>query len=185
MGHPAKVAEFTAQDYLAWESARPDKNELLGGAVFAMVGASRRHVTVALNLATLLSVHLRGSACRAYMSDMKLRIEGANAFFYPDVLVTCDPKDHQAENYVSSPILVAEVLSPSSEAYDRGAKFTAYRKVPTLQEYLLIDPETQRVEIYRAATDGQWVLSEIDPNGTLRLKSVDLEIKVPEIFENV
>jgi len=116
---------------------------------------------------------------------MKLRIEAADAFFYPDVLVTCDPKDHQAESYMLSQVLIVEVLSPYTEAYDRGEKFAAYRKVPSLREYLLIDPESRRVEIYRAGSEGQWVLNEIDPNGTLNLQSVNLEVPVQQIFENV
>jgi Uma2 family endonuclease len=185
MGHPAKIAEFSTQDYLVWENARPDKNEFLGGEVFAMVGATRKHVTVALNIATLLSVHLRGSSCRAYVSDMKLRIEAADAFFYPDVLVTCDAKDHQAEIYMISAVLIVEILSPSTEAYDRGEKFAAYRKVPTLREYLLIDPESRRVEIYRVGTEGQWVLTEVTRDGTLSLTSVDLQVPVKQLFENV
>lgn len=185
MGHPAKVAEFIAEHYLAWENARSDKNEFLRGEVFAMVGATRKHVTVAVNMATILSTHLRGSGCRAYVSDMKLRIEAADAFFYPDVLVTCDAKDHEAETYMVSAVLIVEVLSPSTEAYDRGDKFAAYRKLPTLREYLLIDPESRRVEIYRAGTEGRWVLTDLDPAGTLRLESVNVEISVEQIFENV
>ena len=185
MGHPAKVAEFTASDYLAWESARPDKNEFLRGEVFAMVGATRKHVTVALNIATILSTHLRGSACRTYVSDMKLRIEAADAFFYPDVLVTCDAKDHEADTFMRSAVLIVEVLSPSTEAYDRGEKFAAYRKVPTLREYLLIDPESRRVEVYRSSTQGQWVLTEVELSGTLSLASVDIEVPVQQLFENV
>jgi Uma2 family endonuclease len=185
MGHPAKVAEFNAQDYLAWESARADKNEFLRGEVFAMVGATRKHVTVAGNVFRLLSNALQGSSCRAYISDMKLRIEAADAFFYPDVLVTCNAKDHEADAYMVSAVLIVEVLSLSTEAYDRGEKFAAYRKVPTLREYLLIDPESRRVEIYRASTEGQWVLTEVDLNGTLPLTSVDIEVPVQQLFENV
>ena len=185
MGHPAKVAEFTAPDYLAWENARTDKNEFLRGEVFAMVGATRRHVTVAGNVFRLLSNALEGSSSRAYISDMKLRIEAADAFFYPDVLVTCDAKDHQSETYMVSAVLIVEVLSPSTEAYDRGEKFAAYRKVPTLREYLLIDPVSRRIEIYRAGTEGQWVLTEVNSNGTLSLSSVDIEVPVQQLFENV
>jgi Uma2 family endonuclease len=185
MGHPAKIAELSAQDYLAWESARPDKNEFLRGEVFAMVGATRKHVTVAGNVFRFLSNMLQGSAYRAYISDMKLRIEAADAFFYPDVLVTCSAKDHEADAFIVSPVLIVEVLSTSTEAYDRGEKFPAYRKVPTLREYLLIDPKSRRVEIYRAGTEGQWVLTEVDPAGTLSLTSVDLTVPVAQLFENV
>lgn len=185
MGHPAKIAEFSAQDYLVWENARPDKNEFLRGKVFAMVGATRKHVTVAGNVFRLLSNALQSSACRAYISDMKLRIEAADAFFYPDVLVTCDAKDHEADAFMVSAVLIVEVLSPSTEAYDRGEKFAAYRKVPTLREYLLIDPESRRVEIYRVGTEGQWVLTEVAGDGTLSLTSVDLDVPVQQLFENV
>src|SRR5690349_22727254 len=185
MGHPTKMAEFTASDYLAWENARLDKNEFLRDEVYPKVGATRKHVTAAGNLSSLLSTHLQNSRCTVYISDMKLRIETADAIFYPDVLVTCDPKDHQPDSYMLSPVLIVEVLSPSTEAYDRGEEFAAYRKVPTLREYLLIDPESRRVEIYRAGSEGQWVLNEIDPNGTLNLQSVNLEVPVQQFFENV
>jgi Uma2 family endonuclease len=116
---------------------------------------------------------------------MKLRIEAADAFFYPDVLVTCNARDHEADVFMVSAVLIVEVLSPSTEADDRGEKFAAYQKAPTLREYLLIDPESRRVEIYRVGKEGQWVLTEVTGDGTLRLTSVDLEVPVQQLFENV
>ena len=185
MEHSTKVAEYSADEYLAWESTRTDKNEFLRGEVLPKSGATRKHVTAVADVAIILSNHLRGSACRVYISDMKLRIEAADAFFYPDVLVTCDAQDHEADTFMLSAVLIVEVLSPSTEAYDRGEKFAAYRKVPTLREYLLIDPESRRVEVYRASTQGQWVLTEVELSGTLSLASVDIEVPVQQLFENV
>ncbi len=94
-----------------------------------MVGANRQHNAITLNIATVLTAFLDGSQCRAYVSNMKLRVEAANAFFYPDVMVTCDEADHKADLYLSSPVLIIEVLTDSTQGYDRGGKFAAYRKM--------------------------------------------------------
>jgi Uma2 family endonuclease len=185
MSRPAKVAEVSADEYLRWESDQAEKHEYFRGEVFAMVGASRRHVTVALNLSGLLLQHLRGTTCRAYMSDMKLRIEAANAYFYPDVIVTCDSSDHAAESYLTAPVLIAEVLSRSTEAYDRGEKFAAYRLIQSLREYVLVDSDTRSIEIYRLDAARRWVLFEPNPEGEFRLESVDLLVSSRQVFENV
>ncbi|TXL21852.1 hypothetical protein BMR03_11595, partial [Methylococcaceae bacterium HT2] len=116
---------MSADEYLAWEELQEEKHEYVHGEIFAMGGARREHVLVSLNIASALKQHLRGTPCRAYMSDMKLRVASMDTFFYPDVIVSCNQKDHQAEQYLSFPTLIVEVLSDSTEAYDRGAKFTA------------------------------------------------------------
>ncbi len=185
MTHPAKIAECPAEEYLRWENAQSEKHEYFQGEVFAMVGATRRHVTVAMNLAALFLQHLRGSECRAYMSDLKLRIEAANAYFYPDLVVTCDKNDHAAESYLSAPVLIVEVLSPSTEAYDRGEKFAAYRLIRSLKEYVLVDPETRRIEIYRLDENRRWYLLEPDAAGDFQLESIALQVSSNRVFENV
>ncbi len=185
MTHPAKIADCSAEDYLRWEMEQKEKHEYFQGEVVAMVGATRQHVTIAGNLFTLISMQLRGTGCRAYMSDMKLRVDAANAFFYPDLLVTCDAADHISENHLSAPVLVVEVLSPSTEAYDRGEKFAAYRLIQSLKEYALIDPDTRRIEIYRLAADRRWYLLEPDVAGDFELESIDLRVSSSRIFENV
>ena len=185
MARPEKIAEFPAQEYLNWENLQKEKHEYFRGEVFAMVGATRKHVTLAGNSFTSLANHLRGTPCRPYMSAMKLHIESANAFFYPDVLVSCDSADHAAETYLTAPILVIEVLSASTEAYDRGEKFAAYRQIPSLKEYVLADPENRTVEIYRRDDSGRWYLSEPDDRQFFRMESVDLRVRLGELFENV
>ncbi len=135
------AAFFDAQAYLAWEAEQSTKHEYHDGEVFVIAGASEAHVTVALNVAMALRNHLRGSPCSVFVSDMKLRVEEDNAFFYPDVFVTYADSDRGQSHSKSAPVLVVELLSPATSAYDRGAKFATYRKLPTLRGYALIDPK--------------------------------------------
>jgi len=146
MGEAQPVQSMTAAEYLEWEPAQMEKYQFIHGEVFAMGWASRRHVTISGNLFAELDRSLEGSPCRVYMADMKLEIQEEAIYFYPDVLVTCDPGDHRADQYMRSPILVAEVLSESTAAFDRGDKATYYRGLPSLREFVLIDPERKRIE---------------------------------------
>jgi Uma2 family endonuclease len=185
MSRPAKLAHFSPEEYLAWEIQHEQKHEYVRGEVFAMVGATRKHVTVGMNLSAHCLSHLRGGPCRVYMSDMKLRIEAADAFFYPDLMVTCAPQDHVAETHLDAPILIMEILSPSTEAFDRGEKFAAYRLIPSLREYVLVDPDTQRIEIYRRDDTNRWYLIEPDESGEFELSSIRLQVSSALVFENV
>lgn len=179
------TTRLAVAEYLGWETKQADKHEFVDGEVYAMVGVTRRHATVAGNVFRLLGARIDGGPCRAYMSDMKLRVEAANAFFYPDVFVTCDPRDHRADDYMSSAVLVVEVLSPSTAAYDRGDKFAAYRSLTGLREYLLIDPDRKRMECYRRGENDLWVLHEPDAEQSLSLQSVDLRLTLDDVFRLV
>lgn len=185
MGHPALAAPFGAADYLRWEAEQPDKHEYVAGEVFAMGGASRRHVTVSLNLAASLVEALAGRPCRVYMADMKVEVARDTVYFYPDVMVTYDPADHRAEQTMAAPSLVAEVLSPSTAAYDRGEKFARYRGLASLREYVLIDPDKKSVELYRRGDDGLWVLRDITADTPLELASVGVTVAWERLFRNV
>lgn len=176
---------FDAEAYLAWEAAQPLKHEFVAGEVFAMAGASDAHVTVAGNVYSALRAHLRGTPCRTYIAVMKLRVEAADAFFYPDVFVTCSAADAERQQFKAEPVLVVEVLSPSTAAYDRGAKFAAYRGVASLQEYVLIDPEHAGVEVFRRDAAGHWVLYPYGPDEVAAFTSVSLQLPVAAVFEDV
>jgi Uma2 family endonuclease len=128
-----------------------------------MVGARREHVVVTLNLAAALKQRLRASPCQTYISDLKLRVAAADAFFYPDVMVSCDGRDHAASQFIENPVLIAEVLSESTEAFDRGEKLAAYRTLASLQEYVLVDIPPRRVEIFRRAPENEWLFHEYLP----------------------
>ena len=181
----AKIEKMTGDDFLVWDEQQPDKNEFIGGEVFAMVGVTRQHATVAGNLFVFLSQQLRGSPCRVYMAEMRLRLEVADSFFYPDVFVTCSESDHQTDRYMSQPRLIVEVLSESTEAYDRGAKFEKCRLFSTLAEYVLINPAKRKVESFRRDATGHWVLYEFGEDDVVDIASLELTLSASVLYENV
>ena len=186
MSLPAPQPFFDAQAYRAWEAEQSTQHEYHDGEVFAMAGASDAHVTVAGNVYMALRNHLRGSPCSVFISDMKLRVEEDNAFFYPDVFVTCAESDRGQSHSKSAPVLVVEVLSPATSAYDRGAKFAAYRKLPTLREYALIDPERLSLDLFRREGDSKrWVLHPIEAGGHVEWASVGLQVPLEALYEDV
>jgi Uma2 family endonuclease len=152
-----------------------------------MAGAGEAHVTLTGNVFVALRLHLRGTPCRCYFVDMKLRVEAADAFFYPDLMVTCSASDAADPLVKREPVLLVEVLSPSTAAYDRGAKFAAYRQLPTLREYLLIDPETRRCDVFRKGEDaaGLWVLHPFEAGQGVQLASVGLDLAAADLWEQV
>ena len=181
---PQPKERLDRRDYFAWEAEQPTKNEYVAGEVFAMVGARQEHVLVSLALAAHFREHLRGTRCRAYPTDMKLEIEAADAVFYPDVMVSCDEADRSRALAIQAPCLIVEVLSDSTAAYDRGAKFAAYRRLPSLQEYLLVDIDRRRLELFRRESVG-WVLHEPAGEGdtaVLPLTSIGLELTAADTF---
>lgn len=185
MALPAPAPRFTAEDYLDWEGAQAEKYEFVAGEVFAMGGASRMHVTVALNIAGALADKLEGSPCRTFMSDMKLQVQAVAAFFYPDVMVTCNEVDRRADQFIAAPILIVEVLSDASAGYDRGDKFAAYRRLPSLQQYILVDPEQRRLESYTRTDERQWLLQDIAPESPLLIPSLETSLTWARVFRNL
>ncbi|OGB30696.1 MAG: hypothetical protein A3F78_00165 [Burkholderiales bacterium RIFCSPLOWO2_12_FULL_61_40] len=185
MGHAAQKSVVAAADYLAWEPAQLDRHEFLDGEVFTMAGAEDRHVTVAGNVSMVLRQHLSGSPCRTYMSAMRLHVAAANSYFYPDVLVTCSALDLVSPLVKAEPKLIVEVLSPSTAAYDRGVKFSHYRSLASLEEYVLIDLDTRSTDGYRKGADGLWVLHPFARGESVSLASVGLELSAVQLFAEV
>ena len=184
MGLPQPNLHLDLETYLEWEKTQAEKYEYLNGEVYAMVGARDAHVTTAGNIFALLREHLRGGPCRVYISDMKLRVEAANAF-YPDVFVAFDPRDRAEDTYKRFPILIIEVLSDSTAGYDRGRKFAVYRQVESLQEYAIIDPDTFTVDCFRRDESGHWVLYAFAGEDTVEFRSVDFKTPLSSVFEDV
>lgn len=185
MGDAQPVIRLDFDAYLKWEAAQPGKHEYFAGDVFAMVGARRSHVTVTGNLFAVFRAHLRGGSCRVYASDMKLRIAAANASFYPDVIITCDPRDHAADLYLEHPTLIVEVLSEATSAFDRGEKFAAYRRLDGLREFAIVDVEARRVECFRRDSSGHWVLYEFEGSAACEFASIGLSLPLADVFEGV
>ncbi|MBU7586486.1 MAG: Uma2 family endonuclease [Nostoc sp. TH1S01] len=177
---------ISSEEYLQMEEKSSIKHEYIDGYIYAMAGASDPHVTIAGNLFALVRNHVRGSGCRVYIADMKARIESLNRYYYPDVMVTCDSRDQATPVYKRFPCLIVEVLSDSTEAFDRGDKFADYQTIESLKEYVLINTKRQRVECFRLNDDGFWVLqtytSEEKP---FRLNSINFEATITELYEDV
>ncbi len=176
--------KLTLTDYLVWENDQPDRHEFYCGDIFAMVCARRVDGLIGLNLGSALKSHLKGSACRAFVEGMKLQVAD-DALFYPDVFVTCDAQDLHTEMVFRQPKLIVEVLSPTTQAFDRGLKFAAYRQIDALQEYVLVDPDTRRVEVFRRNERGLFELHDQTGAEALYLASIDLHLSMAEVFDGV
>ncbi|MDB9495499.1 Uma2 family endonuclease [Spirulina major CS-329] len=177
--------QLSAADYLAHEQDSPIKHEYRAGEIYAMAGASEAHVTIAGNIFALLRSHVRGSGCRVYMADMKTRIDAKNCYYYPDVVVTCDERDRALKQFKQYPCLIIEVLSPGTEAFDRGDKFFDYQHLATLQEYVVISQTHPRVNVFRRDRSGLWTLQFYEPDTPIHLHSIDFTINFNQLYEDV
>lgn len=185
MALPAAKTPMTLEAFLAWEALQPAKHEYWQGEIFAMTGARQVHVLVSLNVASALKAHLRGSPCRTYIADMQLAVLETDTVFYPDVFVSCHPDDLKAERVLHHPKIIVEVLSDTTAAFDRGEKFAAYRCIPDLQEYVLIDPVLRRIEIFRRTEHDEWLLATRDAERGLVLQSLDFFAPPADLFESL
>ena len=169
---------------MAWKDLQPERHEFSGDKVFAMGGRRRIHECVVGNLVYRLRNHLAGSACQVFVTGMKLQLAD-NTVLYPDVMVTCDRADLHADLPMRAPTLVIEVLSPSTQAYDRSQKFALYRRLASLKEYILIDPEALRVEGFRREPDDRWVRVDMSQDAMMDCASVACAVPLAQVFEGV
>lgn len=182
----AEQLTLSVEEYLQGESSSTVKHEYFDGEVWPMVGASDAHVSIVMNLGFMLKQALKGTPCRAYISDMKVNVAKANAFFYPDVLVSCERREQDNRLYKQHPVFIAEVLSPSTEAFDRGAKFAAYRQLDSLQHYWLIDSQTQSIDCFERTADQGWLLHGFNQaSDRLPLRALDINLDLGAIYEDV
>lgn len=185
MSQTAERPHFSREEYLVWEANQQDKHEYLAGEVFCMVGVRQNHALVAGNIFSELHQQLKGKPCRPFMSDMKLQIDAADAFYYPDVMVSCDERDRQADLYLEHPALIVEVLSESTASYDMGMKFEYYRLIPELKEYALVDPERLKIWLYRKNLSEEWVLHDFPNNEDVVFESIACRLNQKDVFEGV
>jgi Uma2 family endonuclease len=179
MGAP--LHKLSLLQFMAWEAEQEGRHEFHRGEVFAMVGGRRGHSRIIANLVRHLGNHLDGTPCQVFSEGMKVQI-GNDTILYPDVFVTCDQRFRFDEQVITEPVLVIEVLSPTTQGYDRSAKFAFYRRIRTLREYALIDPDTKRVEVFRPADDGHWKLFDMSDAPALELSSVDGRFALHDVF---
>jgi len=182
-------AHFSPEDYLAFERQSELKSEYVGGEIVAMTGASRRHNLIAGNLFANLHSQLKGSkGCEVYANDMRVRVPAADLYTYPDVVVTCgEPRFEDGElDTLLNPVLIAEVLSKSTESYDRGNKFASYRTLPSFAEYLILAQDRVHVEHSVRQPDGGWLLTETsDLQSSLVLPSIGCTLPLADVYDRV
>lgn len=177
----------TAEEYLALERAAPCKSEFHDGQIFAMTGASREHNLISVNLAGELRRQLKGRPCEAYVNDLRVKVSASGDYCYPDVIVVCGSPQFEDDQFdtLLNPTVLIEVLSPSTEAYDRGDKFLAYRRLDSLREYLLVSQDKAHIDHY--VREGEhWVL--YDAHGleaSLHLESIDCVLELREVYDRV
>lgn len=175
---------ISVADYLNGELKSEIRHEYIGGLVYAMAGASRRHNVICGNLFAGLRAHLRGTPCQVFMVDLKarLRIAGEDIFYYPDLMVTCDPRSNDPY-FESFPKVLIEVLSPETERIDRREKFSTYTQVETLEEYILVAQENMEVTVFRRANN--WLPDVANQREQqLRVSSLDFSMPLSAIYEN-
>jgi Uma2 family endonuclease len=188
MSRQTKKSYVTPEEYLTFERAAEYKGEYFDGEILAMTGASRKHNLIAGNIYSELRRKFRGRPCEAYISDMRVRIQGANLYTYPDVVAACgEPEFEDAEvDTLLNPVLIVEVLSKSTASYDREEKFGYYRTIPSLTEYLLVSQDECHAVQYVRQSDGRWMLTDYRlMEDVLQLDSVDCRLPLVDIYDKV
>ncbi|MBA3767810.1 MAG: Uma2 family endonuclease [Acidobacteria bacterium] len=182
------ITYLTPEEYLAIERKAEYKSEYVNGEMVAMTGASRKHNLIVVNIAGEIRQQLRGRPCELYANDMRVRVPATRLYTYPDVSVVCDEPQFE-DDYVDTllnPALIIEVLSESTEAYDRGKKFGSYRTIESLAEYLLVAQDEYRIEQYVKQPDGRWLLSDYrSPEDLVELVSIQCQLALKEVFDKV
>ena len=176
------------EDYLARERSAGFKSEYFDGETFAMTGASESHNLIVINIIAEIRQQLKKRPCKLYANDMRVRVDSTGLYTYPDLAVVCGKAlfDDTHLDTLLNPTLIVEVLSDSTEAYDRGRKFEHYRKLGSLVEYVLIAQSRPHVDSYRRQPDQQWLLTECDGlDGQLRLQAIDCELALAEVYDKM
>jgi Uma2 family endonuclease len=176
---------FTPEEYFAWEEGQLERHELIDGRVYAMTGGTRNHSDIAGNFLSIIKPHLRGSGCKTYNPDCRVNILDTSNYIYPDLSVTCDDRDRENALYITYPCLIVEVLSSSTEAYDRGKKFDKYRRNPNLVDYVLASSEEMAIDIYHKNDAGEWVILSYREGDRVELKSIDLSLPIEQFYEEI
>lgn len=182
---PETPPQLTPEAYFAWEEQQVEKYEYIDGHVYAMSGGSVNHGRIAIKLTTLLDTHLANSDCFTGNSDIKVNIAETNNYTYPDASVTCDDRDKTTTQYITYPCLIIEVLSASTESYDRGGKFRLYRQNPILQDYLLVSSTRIEIDLYHKKDTGEWIIINYQAGDIIEIKSINLSFPIEQIYRGL
>ena len=183
-----KKHRYTRAEYLELERAAEFKSEYINGEIFLMSGASRRHNVVTVNILRLLATHLLDRPCETYSGDMRVQVTDAGLYTYPDVVVVCGKPlfEDRYLDTLQNPTLIVEVLSPSTEAYDRGRKFEFYRKLPSLREYLVVSQDAPHVDRFVVDDLGRWTLTDASGlDAALDVTSIDFSLRLADVYHRI
>ena len=186
MGYPAPSTRMSYVEYLAAEASSDVRHEFLKGEVWEMSGGTPEHAALAMAVGGELRAALRGKPCRIYSSDLRIRILETGLSTYPDVAVVCGQlaTDVEDEHAALNPVVLVEILSPTTEGYDRGAKAAHYRRIPSLREYVLVSQSEPRIEVHRRTESGRWELFDARPGETIELASLGVRLDVSAVYAN-
>lgn len=177
--------QLTPEEYFAWEEKQLEKHEYIDGEVYAMSGGSKNHSLISVRFITLFANHLEDIGCETGNSDLRVNIAETNNYTYPDVSVSCDDRDKTTTQYITYPCLIVEVLSDSTEAYDRGSKFRTYRNNPILQDYLLVSSTRIEMDLYHKKDTGEWIIINYKEGDTVDLKSINLSFPIEQVYRSL
>jgi len=186
-----KPERYSVENYLANELKADARHEYVEGHVYAMAGGTRRHNRITMNAGSRLLDAARGGSCEVYQSDMKVRVQNQAGdlpiFYYPDVVVACEPESDTDELYIRRPCLIVEVLSPSTESTDRREKWFAYSGIPSLRYYLLVDSERREVVYFARSLAGEWETANLEDGEALNVDCPELRIDLTldQLYEGV
>jgi Uma2 family endonuclease len=176
---------FTSEEYFAWEEQQLEKYEYINGEVYAMSGGSKNHSLISVRFITLFANHLEDGGCETGNSDLRVNIVETNNYTYPDVSVTCDERDKTTTQYITYPCLIVEVLSDSTEAYDRGSKFRMYRQNQSLRDYLLVSSKSIEMDLYHKNDAGDWIIINYQEGDLVELKSINLSFPIEQVYRGL
>ncbi len=176
---------LTPEEYFTWEATQLEKHEYINGEVYAMTGGSVNHSRIAIRFTTMFDTHLDASSCITGNSDLRVNIVGTDNYTYPDASVTCDVRDQTTTQYITYPCLIVEVLSKTTEAYDRGGKFRMYRQNPVLIDYLLVSSTSIEIDLYHKNDAGDWLIINYKAGDTIELKSVNLNFPIEQVYRGL
>lgn len=179
------LSKFTPEEYFAWEEQQEVKHEYFEGEVYAMSGGTQNHSRVGGRLFSLVDLHLDDSECVVLTSDARVKIQKSEKYVYPDVSVTCDERDRETPQFITHPCLIVEVLSPSTEAYDRGDKFELYRRSTSLREYALVSADKIAIDLHRKDDLNWWQSIYFRAGDTVELESINLTFPIERVYRGI
>ena len=184
VANPAMISYVPYAEFLVREEASLTKHEWLNGVIYDMSGGTPAHSGLQTQVIILLGIQLRGKRCRVFNSELAVRVLATGLFTYPDVSIICGAleRDPENKNAATNPRVLVEVLSDSTEDYDRGEKFAHYRRIPTLMEYVLVSQKEPCIEVYRRTESGEWDVEKALAGQTVNLRSIECELDVNEVY---